>query len=388
MPSGTGMKIVIIVFCAYLALLGLDLLVRPDLAFSELENRYLEERPVFSWPALLSGDYGRKLESWMADQIAGRDNWVGAKTELLRLIGKRENRGIYFGRDQVLLQRFTKPGGAALDETIAGIRHLQSLLPDLPVSLLLAPTSAAVYPDKLPALAVSDDQAAFIRQVEQLLAGQVQLVDVLDDLAEKADEPIYFCTDHHWTMRGAYYAWDSWLRQTGRPAADPDAYTRQIVSKNFYGTSWARAGLYRLPPDAIEAIWPVTPVPVRVHDVAAGETRSSLYHPEYLEKRDQYGYFLGGNQPLLVIENEKTDPGGPARSLLVVKNSFANSLIPFLLRDFDAIHVVDLRFFQDNLAAYARDAAIDEILFIYDVIGFGNDRQLRLLSRSELRSSP
>ncbi|MDD4140926.1 MAG: hypothetical protein PHX81_11935, partial [Eubacteriales bacterium] len=79
MSGITGMKIAIILFCAYLALLGLDLLVRPDLTFSELENRRLEMRPAFSWPDLLSGDYGRELERWMADQIAGRDSWVGVK---------------------------------------------------------------------------------------------------------------------------------------------------------------------------------------------------------------------------------------------------------------------------------------------------------------------
>ncbi len=382
MSGITGMKIAIILFCAYLALLGLDLLVRPDLTFSELENRRLEMRPAFSWPDLLSGDYGRELERWMADQIAGRDSWVGVKAELLRLIGKRENRGVYFGRGHTLLQRFAKPSDEALDETIAGILHLQSLLPDLPVSLLLAPTSAGVYPEKLPALAVSDDQAAFIRQVARQLAGRVQLVDVLHDLVQKADEPIYYRTDHHWTMRGAYYAWSSWLSQTGKTAADEGDYTREIVSEIFYGTSWARAGLYRLPPDAIEVIRPRTPVAVTVRDVAAGEVTDSLYQPEYLEKRDQYGYFLGGNQPLLVIEKEAKDPGGPERRLLLVKNSYANCMIEFLLRDFDAIHVVDLRFFQDNLAAYARDAAIGEILFLYDVIGFGNDRQLRLLTRS------
>lgn len=377
-----GIKILILAFAVYLGVLGADLFIRPDVVFSEQENRYLEQRPVFTWQDLVSGRYGRQLELWMADQIAGRDQWVGYKAEITRLLGSKENRGIYFGRDQFLIQRFSRPSDADLQETIEGILHLQRLLPDLPVYFLLAPTSAAIYPDKLPKFAPTDDQAAFIETVRAALTDAVTFIDVLPSLRQKAGESIYFRTDHHWTMRGAFYAWQSWQQQTGRDIPSPGDYQIERVTESFSGTSFSRAGLYRLQPDFIEVFRPNQAIPVSITVANSSTIRDSLYNDTFLTRKDKYSYFLDGNHPLLVIRTDRPDGAADQKRIMVIKNSYANCLIPFLTRDYDEIHVIDLRFNQSNLAQYARDNAIDEILYLYDVIGFGNDRLLRLLSRT------
>jgi hypothetical protein len=377
-----GIKLLILAFAAWLGLLGADLFFRPDIVFSEQENRYMELRPVFTWQDLVSGRYGRQLELWMTDQIAGRDQWVGYKAELLRLIGSKENRGIYFGRDQYLIQKFSRPTEDALQETIRGILHLQQLLPDLPVIFLLAPTSAAIFPDKLPDLAPTDDQAAFIEAVRAALADAVTFIDSQTALQQKTGEAIYFRTDHHWTMRGAFYAWQAWQQQTGQAVPSLEDYQIERVTESFFGTSFSRAGLYRLQPDFIEVFQPKQAIPVSVTVANSGKIRDSLYNETFLSKKDKYSYFLDGNHPLLVIRTERPDRMTDERRIMVIKNSYANCLIPFLTRDYDEIHVIDLRFNQSNLAQYARDNAIDEIMYLYDVIGFGNDRLLRLLSRT------
>ncbi|MDW7657418.1 MAG: DHHW family protein [Bacillota bacterium] len=382
MRHSWSIKLLILAFAVYLGLLGADLFIRPDVVFSEQENRYMELRPVFTWQDLVSGRYGRQLELWMTDQIAGRDQWVGYKAELMRLIGFKENRGIYFGRDQYLIQKFSRPAEDELQEVIQGILHLQQLLPDIPVIFLLAPTSAAIYPDKLPKLATTDDQTAFIEAVRASLSDAVTFVDVLLALQQKSNEAIYFKTDHHWTMRGAFYAWQSWQHQSGQPVPSFEDYQIEHVTQSFFGTSFSRAGLYRLQPDMIEVFRPNQAVPVKVSFGNSDKIRDSLYNETFLSKKDKYSYFLDGNHPLLVIRTERPDRMTDDRRIMVIKNSYANCLIPFLTRDYDEIHVIDLRFNQSNLAQYARDNAIDEILYLYDVIGFGNDRLLRLLSKT------
>lgn len=99
---------------------------------------------------------------------------------------------------------------------------------------------------------------------------------------------------------------------------------------------------------------------------------SSLYHPEKLEVKDKYAYFLGGNQPLCVIQN----PDAPDGKLLVIRDSYSDSLAPFLAEQFQEVHLFDLRYNNMSVQQYVADNGIDQVLVLYSVANFSTDMNL------------
>ena len=100
--------------------------------------------------------------------------------------------------------------------------------------------------------------------------------------------------------------------------------------------------------------------------------RESLYDPSYLEGRDKYAYFLGGNHPLTEITTSVRN----GRHLLVIKDSYAHALVPFLTAHYETIDMVDLRYFKEDLAAWMGDRGITDVLVLYNASTFASDRQL------------
>ena len=97
-----------------------------------------------------------------------------------------------------------------------------------------------------------------------------------------------------------------------------------------------------------------------------------LYYPEKLEVKDKYAYFLGGNQPLCVIKN----PDAVGGKLLVIRDSYSDSLAPFLAEEFQEVHLFDLRYNNLSLKQYVADNGIDQVLVLYSANNFNTDKNL------------
>ena len=104
----------------------------------------------------------------------------------------------------------------------------------------------------------------------------------------------------------------------------------------------------------------------------------TLYDRSYLEKKDKYSSFLGGNQPLCVIKNDTISDGS---KLLVVRDSYSDALAPFLAQRFSEVHLLDLRYYRASAAQYAEENGIDAICVLYSVQNFISDRNLVLLTQ-------
>ena len=105
---------------------------------------------------------------------------------------------------------------------------------------------------------------------------------------------------------------------------------------------------------------------------------AALYDRTYLDQKDKYSAFLGGNQPLCVIRNEALPDGG---KLLLVRDSYSDSLAPFLSQSFSEVHLLDLRYYRASVAQYAAENDIDGILVLYSVPNFVTDRNLAFLGQ-------
>lgn len=362
-------------FCLFLGGLLAWHVFLPDRARSETENRALAQRPAFSWAALADGSFTADVEDYFADQFPLRDGWTGLKARAEQLLGKREFNGVYLCGDTLIAK--VNPPLEGLEEK--NLRHAARLAEgtEIPVYLGLIPSAAEIWREKLPAGAESWDQAALIARAAGLEG--VESVDFLTALREHAGEKIFYRTDHHWTTLGAYYGYAALMEALGRgeETLEPEA-ARECdlpVSNGFRGTLYSQSGVHWLEPDSLE-LW-VGESGLRVTSWRDGTPRETgLYDYEYLEKKDKYSAFLGGNQPLCVIRNE----AGTGR-LLLVRDSYADSLAPFLARHFQEVHLLDLRYYRGSAAAYAEENRIDAIVISQSVPNFITDRNLGLLEQ-------
>lgn len=347
-------------FGIFLAGFGLLHLLLPDRTFSPVENRNLDRCPAFSWETLADGSYTAALEVYLADQFPLRDGWMGLKTRYEALLGKREFHGVYLCGDRLI----SRVSDADRAERNTGYLRQLSELAEVPVYLGLIPTAAEIWRDRLPPGAESFDQAAYLAEVRAACPG-LKWVDVYGALSDRAGEEIYYRTDHHWTSLGAYQGYAALMEALGETPAPLGA--GRSVSEDFYGTLYSTSGVHWLEPDTIERFVPGTGV--TVEDVYGGGGTHGLYVDAFLEQKDQYASFLGGNTSLYIVRN----PAAPARKLLVVRDSYADSLAPFLSQSFSEVHLLDLRYYRTSPAQYAKEQGMDLIFVCYSVENFVRD---------------
>ena len=176
-------------------------------------------------------------------------------------------------------------------------------------------------------------------------------MDFAGALTAHADEPIFYRTDHHWTSLGAFYGANAVLSSLGRPTLDRADFTPEVVSDDFNGTLYSTSGIHWLTPDEME-YW-VEEDGISVTSWRTGSPElAALYERSYLDKKDKYSSFLGGNQPLCVLKNEDNPDGG---KILLVRDSYSDSLAPFLAQSFSEVHLLDLRYYRAPVAQYAAE---------------------------------
>lgn len=206
-------------------------LLLPDRTFSPMENRNLAKPPKLSWENVESGKFMSDAESYVNDQIMGRDFWVAMKAWSERLSGKQENNGIYFAKDGTLIRHLDTPSQETLAQNAGYINQLVENV-SVPVYFGLIPSAAEVWADRLPAGAPTADEQAIIE--EMYSAVQAQTVDLCTPLNAHRDEDLYYRTDHHWTSLGAYYGYTALMDAMGLEAEPLDQSGKTTVSDSFY----------------------------------------------------------------------------------------------------------------------------------------------------------
>ena len=360
-------------FCVFLGGLLAWHLLLPDRDRSDVENRTLAQLPEFSWESLKDGSFTKSVEEYFADQFPLRDQWTGLKARTEQVLGKREFNGVYLC-GHALISKVDPPRDGLEEKNLSYVSRLAGKA-EVPVYLGLIPSAAEIRREDLPKGAESWDQAAFIARAVELEG--VEGVDFLTALSAHAGEDIFYRTDHHWTSLGAYYGYAALMESLGRgeEVLEREAFERLIVphSDEFQGTLYSQSGVHWLPPDTIE-FW----VPDEGFEVTSwregAPQKASLYDLTKLQTKDKYSAFLGGNQPLCVIKNQE----GTGK-LLVIRDSYADSMAPFLALHFEEVHLLDPRYYRYSAAKYAQENGLDAIVVAYSVPNFITDRNLVLL---------
>ena len=357
------------IFCGFLAgLLALHL-VLPDRERSQTENRLLAQWPSFSWKQLKDGTFTEDVEEYFADQFPFRDQWTGLKARAEQLLGKREFHDVYLCGD-TLIAKVDPPEEDRMEKNLSYILRLADKA-GVPVTLAFVPTAAEIWKEKLPAGAESWDQSALFTAAAE---SGLPAVDLYSALAAHRGEPVYYRTDHHWTSLGAFYGANALLEHFEMETLKESGFTVETASETFCGTLYSTSGIHWLAPDAME-FW-VWEEGLSVTSWKSGAPEEvPLYDRTYLEKKDKYSAFLGGNQPLCVIKNENLTEG---EKLLLLRDSYADALAPFLAQRFSEVHLLDLRYYRASPAQYAAENGISRIAVLYSTANFITDQNVVL----------
>lgn len=408
------------VFTALLIIGGLLYFVVPDVEISEEENRALAQLPRFSFGSLFDGSYTSAMNEYMKDQFPFRHSFIKAGERISGLMSlggsdidmvistgsmemgegetlakiptvpeeekeKKEekpapakldladeadynSRGIIivgdramelFGSEYSMLQRY-----AAKVNTIA------TVVPDVNVYSIVVPTSVEFYsPVQYHEGRRSQKEA--IAGINSMLMPEVTPVDAYTYLAAAADRYIYFRTDHHWTVRGAYQGYYSFCKAADIEPVPESSFSSYDVEGGFLGTlyRYTRRQILSDNPDTVE----VMNIPEVESCVAYTDASMSYsYAADVIvnpgESTNKYLTFLGGDNPLIHIVTKNKN----GRRVAILKDSFGNAFTPFLINHYEEIYALDCRSSNADIAEFCAIHDIDDLIIENYAFAIGN----------------
>ena len=353
--------------------------VTPDRTVSELENTTLTQRPKVTAQILSSAGLNRFFNDYTQytkDQIPGRDAWISLQSFVeTALLQKTQSGGILLGDKGQMFDRtygLVSSEERTLPRNIAAVASLAARCPGK-VYVMVAPAASSIYPERVPAHAPLLQEESYLSQIQAAVeqAGGVYL-PLEDALSAHKDEYIYYRTDHHWTTQGAYYAYSELCSALGLEPFDRAAHTAVDVP-DFYGTFYSRARTWNAQPDTLtyyDLDNPLTIYTVTGPGMPTEGQTTGLYDLDKLDVYDKYAAFLHGNNGLSRVEGD-----GEGR-ILVIKDSYANSFVPFLTANYAQIDVIDLRNYNYGLDGLIAENGYDQILVLYSFDSFKSDPYL------------
>ena len=321
------------------------------------ENRRLAQLPKLPFDFLSLHTFPQKLNDYVQDQFPLRSEAIQLVNYLRYRAGYSALAKVVVGKDGWLFY----DDGSHMEQG----RGILTYHPDVVVQWMLgleqrleftrqhganlyvlpAPHQETIYPEKLPDWLAKDVRPT--TDVDQLLEaarakGIDRIVDVRPALfAAKPSRAVYGPYDVHWTGNGAYIAYRVLMERISRdypdltplpqsdftpnPEARQDGLTRMLGITNFVDDDENYYGNAPLaPPDKITYL----------------SDRRDLFSPQILD----------------------TNPAA-TRTLLLIRDSFASELIPFLkphFRRMIVVHTDDGTFREDLIERYRPDIVIIE----------------------------
>ncbi len=427
-PKGT--KAVIICFLVMLfAGAGVSVFV-PRATESELEKRELAKFPKFTFASFFDGSYFNDISIWYADSFPGRDMFIDANTKIKSLHG--------FGGDSINsladsnadeipdageapvpvtlpdLEEITDAeeeeddGGDALVQNLGAVLIVDKAAYEyynfsrsaadkyastinLATSQLkgkarvydvIVPTSTDITMSPSARKSVnSSDQKKAIDYMYSVISADAVKVRCFDAIYAHRDEYIYFATDHHWTARGAYYAYCEYAKAAGlTPAALTD-----FEEKNFgeflgaFYTDTNKNPVLEKNPDTVYAYAPKGNVKLTFTDKKGNKTNWNVVTDvSSWNKNSKYSTFIGGDNPYThIVNHDKTD----GSSCVVIKESFGNAFVPFLTANYAEVHVIDYRYWNGNLADFVVSNSVDDVIFVNNISATRNNSLINSLGK-------
>ena len=363
-------------FCFFIAVSLVYYIVSKDKDISEVENRPLQKRPSFTVSSFIDGSFMDNMEKWLSDQFPLRDGAVSLKTLIDRTLGKKEENGVYFGKDGFLFEKGSVYDKKLINKTTSSMKKFMKKHRFENSAVIISPNSSEILGDYLPQFVKEESQKVILSDIrKKLKKGNGTWIDchkILSSYENKED--LFFRTDHHWTVRASYEVFKN-LRNKWELEAKGVKYKFYTVTDEFQGTLSSSSGTT----DITDKIEICMPQKKGMSYVAVWESqqlrKATLFDKTKLQTKNKYEVFLGGNFDKIEITTNNDN----MKSLLIFKDSYANSMIPMLLPYFSKIVVVDPRYYSDEIDNLVEDNDFTHLLFLYNVNTFLEDTSIEKL---------
>ncbi|MCM1055381.1 MAG: DHHW family protein [Bacteroides sp.] len=375
------------VFLAAMPILTLIFLSPEKTPFSENENRYLAAFPELNLKTYKEETFMEGFDEWISDRFYGREDWIALKNKTDSALGKTENNGVFVEND-MMMQIWRDFDEELYNKNLKAINDFVGKHPEIPAYFMLVPNAQEIYGENIPKYAEVGSQKEFIDRFYSELKGFEGTVDAYSALVDRKGSYIYYRTDHHWTSYGAFTAYEAAAPVLDYDNYRYDSFTVEHADNGFRGTLFSRTLDFEVTPDVIDYYTltdnePSVKVSVyKDYDPKTGEVTydeyDSMYFRSFLQVKDKYASFLGQNSPLVTVvnENAKSD-----RSILIIKDSYAHSIVPFLSKEYKTVTMIDYRYINTDFQLLTPLQDYDQLLFLYNVITFSEDKYLVRLNQ-------
>ncbi len=332
-------------------------------------------KPKMTIKNVLNGEYMEEYETYSSERFAGKDLSRSLNHSIQTLLGKRQSDGVYKGKDGFLAEEIAAMDEESVDKSIQAIKEFDNTYYNIPVYFMLVPNAANVQSDRLPASAVIRNQKEQFQKIKENLGEEIHWVEVQDTFTDHKKEELYYHTDEHWTSLGAYYGYEALAQTMALDTSKAPEMKTYVVNNDFSGSLAKKSGYERGSEESISVYMPKkqkNAVKTVVSYDNSKKKTATLYDVSKLEKKDKYNLFLGGDHGIVNIKTtaETTD------RLLILKDSYANCLIPFLTPYYREIVVIDPAHYSGNLQEVMQNTKFASILFLYNGNSFVTDTSI------------
>lgn len=367
-----------IIFLFFIGAIFVMFLVLPKNNYSSQEKRVLADFPTATAETVFSGDFGSEFETYLEDQMPFRTFFAGLNSYSNQLLGENGMNGIYNCSEGYLVNTPVQYDS----NLVRNIEYINEFAEDIdvPVYMTVVPSTGYIMSEVLPAVHYQYQDEVILNKVTTQLNSKIQYVDLTETfLSAKFNTQLFYKTDHHWTASGAYTAYQKLCSTMGLTATSKNAFSIESYD-SFYGTTYSKSALWLSNSDMIE-LWQnkshtKDQFEVEIIDGSDTQKSNSLFFTKYLDEDDKYPVYLDGNHSLVKIKNNNS---GTGQKLLIIKDSFAHSIVPFFADNYDEIIMVDMRYYKKEVSALIEDEEIDTVLVLYGLDNIVNDQNLRAL---------
>ncbi len=340
-------------------------ILNKDIEFSFFENRSLAQKPEFDYDDFKDGRYFKNYERYINDQFLLRNSWINIKSLAEFALGKKENNDIIYGDKNFLFDKFENIDEINLNKNINTLKDFISSN-NSDFNIMIIPESFSIYKELLPYGLNLANEIQYINNIntEFNKLNNTKIINIIDTLINNKESYIYYKTDHHWTSLGAYLAYKEFANENNIIPMDISDLGENRVD-NFLGTYFSKSKNFNVKEDYI-LYYDINNIKVSIDGVEV----DGLNDNSKWSSSDKYSAFLRGNNGLTIIKNNSLKDNS---KILVIKDSFSNSFIQFLINNYSEVYVVDLRSFIGSFNDFYSNNDFKTVLIMYSFKNLVND---------------